>query len=606
MTNTDSSSALISSSADSSHGQQDAGSDRSNPEESESSNEPTDLSRYVLILGNFTNLPDVATLSENSRYLFAPPKEDQNWKGSVIGQTRLPFLALEFGKHMYSPEGWVIGSSSDSDECDVQLTADRENLGISTRHLRVDVDEVSKCPRFTLLSSQNPLRIIIHEKSGDRKVFLTHGIPVKIEESDSITVDFGTSSFLAWRPNLEFLEKVRYRQRCETLFNEYIESVPTFPSLGRLSRAETVAVRFGQDGAVYRRDGMSYIGKGAHATVYRVVEMNSGKHYAAKEPYYKTSDSTSETLKRIKRLGAEYNKLVALKHPHIVEAVELLLIENDRHLPPWLIMEYIEDNLENMRCYMSGDASLSILPHIFDGVAFMHSKNYVHRDIKLSNILIKWVNKKPVAKFADVGTMKEDEGLKTFTGTPEYMAPECWTPLPQYNKEVDMWSIGLVLLQLFTRWDPRTDKAWVHGPHCKVNKMGFTVWIHDVITPLIATAKPEPVRDLLTGLLRESPADRWNATTCQTWVREYITPLTHDASHAGPLPRRDSYLPAPGLDDDDDRRRKIRSPHPTLDSVRAAQHVSVNHDDIDDLPDTLPWGAARVPEKEDGGDSCTL
>ena len=43
---------------------------------------------------------------------------------------------------------------------------------------------------------------------------------------------------------------------------------------------------------------------------------------------------------------------------------------------------------------------------------------------------------------------------------------------------------------------------------------------------------------------------------------------------------------------------------PTLDSVRAAQDISVNHDG--NLPDTLLWGAARVPEKQDGGDSYAL
>lgn len=82
-----------------------ARSEGSHVKETESADKATDLSRYVLMLGNFTNLPDVATLSENSRYLFTPPKGNQNWKGGLAGPVRSPVLALEFGKDIYSPEG---------------------------------------------------------------------------------------------------------------------------------------------------------------------------------------------------------------------------------------------------------------------------------------------------------------------------------------------------------------------------------------------------------------------------------------------------------------------------------------------------------------------
>lgn len=90
-------------------------------QETISAAETTDLSRYVLILGNFTNLPDVAKLSENYRYIFTPPKESHNWKEAMTGEVRGPFLALEFEKDMYNPDGWMIGSSDDTDRCVCRL-----------------------------------------------------------------------------------------------------------------------------------------------------------------------------------------------------------------------------------------------------------------------------------------------------------------------------------------------------------------------------------------------------------------------------------------------------------------------------------------------------
>ncbi len=61
---------------------------------------------------------------------------------------------------------------------------------------------------------------------------------------------------------------------------------------------------------------------------------------------------------------------------------------------------------------------------ISDAVRLIHSKNIVHRDIKLANILI---TKNFVAKLADFGFAKAHEGseilMKTFCGTPITMAP---------------------------------------------------------------------------------------------------------------------------------------------------------------------------------------
>jgi serine/threonine protein kinase len=87
-------------------------------------------------------------------------------------------------------------------------------------------------------------------------------------------------------------------------------------------------------------------------------------------------------------------------------------------------MEYIEDSLDKAFHHFEGARSLVIVPQIIKAVNFMHNKNYVHRDIKPGNILICWVDDRPILKMADVGTMKEDDDFKTFAGTPFYMAPE--------------------------------------------------------------------------------------------------------------------------------------------------------------------------------------
>jgi hypothetical protein len=80
-----------------------------------------DLSHCALILGKFTNLRNVATLSKSHEFVFTPPKESHNWKGAMAGEIGGPFLALEPGKNMYLRGRWIIGAPDDIDRCDMQI-----------------------------------------------------------------------------------------------------------------------------------------------------------------------------------------------------------------------------------------------------------------------------------------------------------------------------------------------------------------------------------------------------------------------------------------------------------------------------------------------------
>ena len=89
-------------------------------------------------------------------------------------------------------------------------------------------------------------------------------------------------------------------------------------------------------------------------------------------------------------------------------------------------------------------------------VDFMHQKNIVHRDLKPENILIE--NKKDGLiriKICDFGTAKIYEKNKTerqIVGSTYYIAPEVQDK--NYNKECDLWSIGVIIYILLAGRPP--------------------------------------------------------------------------------------------------------------------------------------------------------
>ena len=81
-------------------------------------------------------------------------------------------------------------------------------------------------------------------------------------------------------------------------------------------------------------------------------------------------------------------------------------------------------------------------------LAYLHSKNVSHRDIKLENIII---DKKGLIKLIDFGfccCTSPETKLKVFCGTPSYMCPEIVMKRDYYGPPTDIWATGILLYAL--------------------------------------------------------------------------------------------------------------------------------------------------------------
>ncbi|KAL4835136.1 hypothetical protein H8958_015873 [Nasalis larvatus] len=123
----------------------------------------------------------------------------------------------------------------------------------------------------------------------------------------------------------------------------------------------------------------------------------------------------------------------------------------------YLVFEYMDHDLmgllESGLVHFSEDHIKSFMKQLMEGLDYCHKKNFLHRDIKCSNILL---NNSGQIKLADFGLARlyNSEESRPYTNkviTLWYRPPELLLGEERYTPAIDVWSCGCILGELFTK-----------------------------------------------------------------------------------------------------------------------------------------------------------
>ncbi|KAJ4830797.1 hypothetical protein Tsubulata_016933 [Turnera subulata] len=152
------------------------------------------------------------------------------------------------------------------------------------------------------------------------------------------------------------------------------------------------------------------------------------------------------------QFNQEVSLLASLSHPNIVRFIGACF----KPLVWCIVTEYAKGG--SVREFLSKRLHTDIAPlklavnqalDVANGMAYIHSCNLIHRDLKSQNLLIFGDKTIKIADFGVARIEVHPEGMTPETGTYRWMAPEMIQHRP-YTQKVDVYSFGIVLWELVT------------------------------------------------------------------------------------------------------------------------------------------------------------
>ncbi|XP_051955555.1 serine/threonine-protein kinase TAO1-like [Xyrauchen texanus] len=269
--------------------------------------------------------------------------------------------------------------------------------------------------------------------------------------------------------------------------------MPTTNRAGSLKDPDIAELFFKEDPEKLFTD-LREIGHGSFGAVYFARDVRTAEVVAIKKMSYSGKQSNEKWQDIIK----EVKFLQRIQHPNSIEYKGCYLREHTA----WLVMEYClgsaSDLLEVHKKPLQEIEIAAITHGALQGLAYLHSHNMIHRDIKAGNILL---TEPGQVKLADFGSASIASPANSFVGTPYWMAPEVILAMDegQYDGKIDVWSLGITCIELAERKPPLFN----------MNAMSALYHIAQNESPTLQSSEwTDYLRNFVESCLQKIPQDR--------------------------------------------------------------------------------------------------
>merc|ERR1719373_930770 len=242
------------------------------------------------------------------------------------------------------------------------------------------------------------------------------------------------------------------------------------------------------------------VGEGTYGEVYKAtpppeMDMGAGELLALKKVRLENEKEglPITAVREIKILRQLKHKNIIKLREIVTDKQEAVDFRKDKG-SFYLVFDFMEHDLMGLLdsglVTFTTELNCSIMKQIMEGLAYCHDRNFLHRDIKCSNIL---VNNKGQVKLADFGLARlynAEDKERPYTNkviTLWYRPPELLLGEERYGPAIDVWSCGCILGELFAK-----------KPLFQANEE-------------FAMMMPSSALDLLDGMLALDPSKRFSA-----------------------------------------------------------------------------------------------
>lgn len=236
------------------------------------------------------------------------------------------------------------------------------------------------------------------------------------------------------------------------------------------------------------------LGRGAMATVYLATQLSLHRQVALK--VMASSLGIDGNFKE--RFLREGRIVGRLTHPHIVSIYDVGVTDEQ----PYIAMEWISGGSlqQYLQTAMQPGEALEVIRQLATALAFAHSQNIVHRDVKPENVLFRQGGVAVLTDFGIAKTIGEDvtrlTRIDAMAGTPRYMSPEQVSG-GVCDHRADIYALGVMLYEMLAGIPPFAGESSLAVLYAQV---------HDPVPPL--PSHLQVYQPLLNAMLAKRPENR--------------------------------------------------------------------------------------------------